>query len=118
MHAYKRQLGLEGQVVESSGAGVLLARGSGPRCSEHVFLLNSYLQEEHALRWCRIPAGKEGGHMESGQAWRIGIGAAIGGILGGLLGVVFFDNLPLGIGIGAFLGALLGGAALRNRPRS
>jgi hypothetical protein len=56
--------------------------------------------------------------MESGQAWRIGIGAAIGGILGGLLGVVFFDNLPLGIGIGAFLGALLGGAALRNRPRS
>ncbi len=55
--------------------------------------------------------------MESGQAWGIGIGAAIRGILGGLLGVVFFDNLPLGIGIGTFLGALLGGA-LGNRPRS
>ena len=66
VHAYKRQLGLEGQVVESSGAGILFARGSGPRCLEHVFLFGTYLQEEHALRWCRTP-GKEAGVWSLGR---------------------------------------------------
>jgi hypothetical protein len=57
---------------------------------------------------------RKGVHVESRQAWGIGIGAFVGAVLGGVIfsvaggtGIVFYVGIALGAAIGAGLGGVL-----------